>query len=156
MVILVVVYTDWIVKVFLPGSIKPGRWLITIKVLSSKGPPLVTPLMINRYKSIPNHTALVMKMMIMEVLWSFSYCPGPSYQQIKVNTRSVKVENQSKARMVTHEDVGQVFKIKVVFGDSLQHMAINNLNDVWNTLWKSTIPLWQVYHERHVCLYTSF
>ena len=86
---LVAVYTDWIVKVFLPGSIKPGRWLITIKVLSSKGPPLVTPLMINRYKSIPNHTALVMKMMIMEVLWSFSYCPGPNYQQIKVNTRSV-------------------------------------------------------------------
>ena len=55
MVILVVVYTDWIVKVFLPGSIKPGSCLITIKVLSSKGPPLVTPLMINRYKSIPRH-----------------------------------------------------------------------------------------------------
>ena len=55
MVIVVVVYTDWIVKVFLPGSIKPGRWLITIKVLSSKGPPLVTPLMINRYKSITSH-----------------------------------------------------------------------------------------------------
>ena len=89
-----------------------------------------------------NTQPLVMKMMIVEVLWSLSFCPVPNYQQIKVNTRSVKVENQSKARMVTHEDVGQVFKIKVVFGDSLQHMAINNLNDVWNILWKSTIPLW--------------
>ena len=39
--------------------------LIRIKALSSKVPPLVTPLMINRYRSIPTPLLMIMMMMVM-------------------------------------------------------------------------------------------